>query len=1273
MATVPLERRFLVSTTADARKSLFPTNTISVRLSNPSVPATLGREGNSIVSSSSDATCYSSRAVSCSRNGSFRSWDFRHSSFHIRRDTGQLKSSTVNIPQFGDSSVSVHHLVDSRRDCLGRLCHALPTRLLSFSGNEKSITYFSARKHVSTVRNSKFPVTEFLLYRGKPASGSRAITTSLWMEGSKAPAYSKRRKKKRKGPHASTTRPVSALQEAQPVDKAEEIKSVVVVESPAKAKTIQKYLEGKYVVLPSFGHVRDLAAKAGSVRPDEDFKLVWEVPASARQHLNMIKAAVKGADSLFLASDPDREGEAIAWHVLEMLKMEGSVKNHVQVRRIVFNEITKSAVLRAMESPRDISSTLVEAYLARRALDYLIGFDLSPVLWRKLPGSKSAGRVQSAALRLVSEREMEMEAFVPREYWTIDAHVAVANTGSNLSKIGAGFPAKVTHIDGEKLSQFSLVSEEMARNVATRVQSSKFHVSDVKKSMVRRNPAAPYITSTLQQDASSKLGFGASRTMTLAQQLYEGVKLENDELVGLITYMRTDGVQMSDEAVQSIRSLVTERYGENFVPSKPRQFTSRAKNAQEAHEAIRPTDIHRLPSMLEHVLEEDELRLYSLIWRRTVACQMEQAIFAQVAVDIKNEKDDLQLRASGSSLSYPGYLAASKVGFIPHRKQVPVKRFLFIVKWDTWKLRNLLPVEVWCPWLVQDKAALTAVEGGVAEEDEDSALDDGKLWSIEAGDLLTLEQVRPNQHFTEPPPRFTEGSLVKRLEELGIGRPSTYASTLRTLVSRNYVKIEKRRIFPEPRGRMVSSFLSHYFPKFSDYEFTAKLEEQLDEISGGRANWKSVLMDFWPEFHEGVCSVLKIPIEEVVKLLGDVFSKQLFSDKIDKVCPSCGEGKMGLKLSRFGSGYFLGCSRYPACVYRTSVLSSDALDSSDDEGNAEPVTKVLGTDPVSGLKISLKHGPYGNYIQMGSGSKSQKPKRSAIPKTLKAEEITLPVALGLLKYPVELGKHPELASPVLLSVGQYGHFVRCRGLFVSLPKEVDPDSVSLEEAVRLLKSKHVSKRGRKPQAQSGESEQVDASPDKKSTSVKKVTNSKAKTVKAKKSTASTSTKDSAPSDKKETQKSSEKVGGKTASKERAAENVQSGNGNGIVEVKRPRGRPRKVRPEVKASAPVEELLEVSQGCGILFRYLDVYESTDPVNHSVCKSEFKIQYVNVRLTESLLGFQRIMVALLETRCIRAELFHLKCRVAAKFHLLELDFDAGKLGNVKLSIVKEKEIK
>ncbi|CAM6081696.1 unnamed protein product [Calypogeia fissa] len=896
-----------------------------------------------------------------------------------------------------------------------------------------------ATKHTWTVRILKPSISQlYPALLAQPSFGCLCITTSALKERLSQPLYRKRRKKGRgKGSQSSA---LPARVTAQAVSAAPE-KSVVVVESPAKARTIEKYLGQRHVVLPSFGHVRDLAAKSGSVRPEEDFKLVWEVPSSARQHLNAIKAAVKGASNLFLASDPDREGEAIAWHVLEMLKTEGAVSKNLKVSRVVFNEITKAAVLRAMEAPRDISATLVDAYLARRALDYLIGFDLSPVLWRKLPGSKSAGRVQSAALRLVCEREQEMEAFAAKEYWTIDTELSLRDkemrlrsSADNSQGKRKAFPAKVTHVDGEKLSQFSVTSCEQAQAIAQRVEMAKLSVCSVKKSVVRRNPLAPYITSTLQQDASTKLGFGASRTMALAQQLYEGVKLGSGELTGLITYMRTDGVQLSSEAVQDIRTLIVKRYGDDYVPQQPRQFTSRVKNAQEAHEAIRPTDINRLPSMLVNILEEDSLRLYSLIWCRTVSCQMEPTIYAQVAVDIMNETEDLQLRATGSSISFPGFLTAFK-----------------------------------------DKGALVvSTEDGIDDGGE-AHVGGEDLRSLEAGDLLSLNKVLSNQHFTEPPPRYTEASLVKKMEDLGIGRPSTYASTIRTLQSRNYVRIEKRRIFPEGRGRMVSAFLSYYFPRFSDYDFTAKLETQLDDVSAGRAEWKNVLNNFWPEFHEGVSTVLKIPIEEVVNLLENAFAEQFFSGSIDRLCPSCNEGKMGLKLSRFGSGYFLGCSRYPHCMYKTNVLSADGADSSDEEEAAPKATTTLGVDPLTGLEVVLKSGPYGRYVQMGSVSKKQKPKRTAIPKDMNADEMTLEVAIELLKYPFELGTHPETNAPIVIGTGQYGPFLRCKAVFVSVPKESIP-TLTVEQAVALLASKHVSKRGRKGKSQDETPSKDDGTP-----------------------------------------------------------------------------------------------------------------------------------------------------------------------------------------------------
>ncbi|KAH8941863.1 hypothetical protein BDL97_14G067700 [Sphagnum fallax] len=733
---------------------------------------------------------------------------------------------------------------------------------------------------------------------------------------------------------------------------------------------------------------------------------------------------------LVLASDPDREGEAIAWHVLEMLTMEGALKKGMKVKRVVFNEITKAAVLRAMEAPREISGTLVNAYLARRALDYLIGFDLSPVLWRKLPGSKSAGRVQSAALRLVCERELAIEAFHPREYWTVEAQLT---KDANNSVSRGGFRARLTHYLGEKLGQFALGNSIEAEAASKSVGEAKLRVGSVKKSLLRRTPPAPYITSTLQQDASTKLAFGASRTMAIAQQLYEGVKLDNEEQTGLITYMRTDGVQISNEAVESIRQLAAARYGEEYVPSQKRQFTSRVKNAQEAHEAIRPTDINCLPSSLAAVLEEDALKLYTLIWARTMACQLEQAILSQVAIDIVDDTDNVQLRSNGSSVSFPGYLA-----------------------------------------VLEDMAAL-GVKLGDPQEQEKEEEEGGALENFEVGDLVTLSESCAIQHFTEPPPRFSEGTIVKRLEELGIGRPSTYASTLRTLQLRNYVRLEKRRIFPETRGRMVSAFLSHYFPQFSDYDFTANMENQLDEVSAGNANWKALLAKFWPEFHENVLAAMKIPIDKVVEMLEEIFAKQFFppasSGGEDRVCPSCKEGRVCMKLSRFGSGYFFGCTRYPTCLFKANVMSSGDNDSSDDDEDSEAPKqwsliarppKVLGVDPATQLQVVVRVGPYGGYVQLGEASKKQKPRRTTLPKGVKAEDISLEKALELLSYPRELGKHPEEGTPITIGIGKFGFYVRHRAIIASVPQEIFVQELTLEKALKLLKGRNVSKRGRPP-------------------------------------------------------------------------------------------------------------------------------------------------------------------------------------------------------------------
>ncbi|MFM8799752.1 MAG: type I DNA topoisomerase, partial [Tagaea sp.] len=568
---------------------------------------------------------------------------------------------------------------------------------------------------------------------------------------------------------------------------------LVIVESPAKAKTINKYLGAEYTVLASFGHVRDLREKDGAVEPDREFAMHWEVGERARKPVSEIVKALKGADTLILATDPDREGEAISWHLKEVLD-EAKKLGKIDVKRVVFNEITKTAILEAMRHPRDLDRDLVDAYLARRALDYLVGFNLSPVLWRKLPGSRSAGRVQSVALRLICERETEIERFRAREYWTIASTFKAPD--------GTAFDAKLTHLDGVRLDKFDLPNEDAARAAVAKIEAGDpFRVGSVEKKRSRRNPMAPFTTSTLQQEASRKLGFGASRTMRLAQQLYEGVDI-GGETVGLITYMRTDSVTLSQEAVRAARALIAEQYGKRFLPDQPRVWKTQAKNAQEAHEAIRPTDLLRRPDQVRSRLSDDQLKLYELIWRRTVASEMESAQLDQTAVDLVSRDGRTTLRATGSVIVFEGFLALYR----------------------------------------EDR------DDPSGEEDEENRL----LPALAEGDATPRQSVKPEQHFTQPPPRFSEASLVKRLEELGIGRPSTYASILETLQDRGYVRLDKRRFIPEDRGRVVTTFLEQYFRRYVEYDFTAKLEDLLDEISGGRAEWRKVLTDFWAAFSKSL-------------------------------------------------------------------------------------------------------------------------------------------------------------------------------------------------------------------------------------------------------------------------------------------------------------------------------------------------------------------------------------------------------------------------------------
>jgi DNA topoisomerase I len=780
--------------------------------------------------------------------------------------------------------------------------------------------------------------------------------------------------------------------------------NVVVVESPAKAKTINKYLGKGYTVLASYGHVRDLPPKDGSVRPDEDFAMDWEVDAKAERRLKEIAAAVKQADSLILATDPDREGEAISWHISEELKRRRALKD-VDVRRVVFNEITKTAVLNAMAQPRGLDRELIEAYLARRALDYLVGFTLSPVLWRKLPGSRSAGRVQSVALRLVCEREAEIEAFRPREYWSIEV--------TFRTEAGATFAARLAALDGRKLDRFDLADQGAAEAAARRIrEGAPFTVTSVERKQVRRNPQPPFTTSTLQQEASRKLGLSATRTMRVAQKLYEGVDI-GGETVGLITYMRTDGVQLAGEAIAASRRLIEESYGKDYLPASPRQYKSTAKNAQEAHEAIRPTDLRRRPQDVARALDSDEMRLYELIWKRTVASQMESAVLDQVSVDIAGASGAAVLRATGSVLRFDGFLTL-------YREDVD----------------------------------------DPAEDDSDR-----RLPPLNEGDRPALQEVKPEQHFTQPPPRYTEASLVKKLEELGIGRPSTYASILQVLQDRNYVRLEKKRFVPEDRGRLVTAFLSSFFERYVQYNFTADLENKLDDISGGRIDWKAVLRDFWRDFRTAIDGTRELTIGQVIDALDRDLGPHFFPDdgsgRDPRLCPACKLGRLGLRLGR--NGGFIGCSNYPNCSY-TRPLAIETAEGAE----ADTSPRELGRDPETGLPVTLRKGPYGWYVQLGEAKDKEKPKRASLPKGLSPAEIDLEKALALLALPRTIGPHPESGEPITAGIGRFGPYIKHGSTYKSIGADDDVLTIGLNRAVSLL-AEPASGRGRRGAGDGGRS------------------------------------------------------------------------------------------------------------------------------------------------------------------------------------------------------------
>ncbi len=761
--------------------------------------------------------------------------------------------------------------------------------------------------------------------------------------------------------------------------------SVVVVESPAKAKTINKYLGKDFTVIASYGHVRDLPSKDGSVRPDEDFAMDYEVDAESKKPLNAIAAALKDADALYLATDPDREGEAISWHVLEALRESKKIPKEVTtIKRIVFHEITKKAVTEAIANPRDIDMDLVNAQQARRALDYLVGFNLSPILWRKLPGSRSAGRVQSVALRLICERESEIETFDPQEYWDVKA--ILANGG------GETFGTRLVEFEGKKLEKFSLTNEADARRVETEIKRSTFTVENVTPKTLRRAPYAPFSTVTLQMEASRKLGFTAKRAMQVAQRLYED---------GLITYMRTDGVVVSQEAIAAARDLIAKDYGDRYLPASPRQYKTKTKNAQEAHEAIRPTDLSRTPNKAG--LDGEQADLYELIWKRMIASQMELAVYDQVSVEIRDATKQHALRATGSVLKFDGFLK-----------------------------------------LYQETIEEDQIKDGDDEGDEAASQ---RLPELKIGDTLASREVKTEQHFTQPPPRYSEASLVKRLEELGIGRPSTYASIISTLIDRDYVTLDKRRFTAAALGRVVTAFLMSYFERYVEYGFTASLEEILDAIADGERDWKAELTIFWKDFHARVEESKKLTITDVLTKVDELLEPFIFGkgEKAAKarICPQCGTGRVGLKTGKFGS--FLGCSNYPECKYTRPLAAIDP--DAPIEANMEEYPKTLGNDPVSGDVVTLRKGPYGVYVQLGE---DKKPKRTGLPKTLAPSAVDLEKALALLSLPREVGMHPETNEKIVASIGRFGPYLLHAGKYVTLKGEDDVLSVGMNRAVTLI-------------------------------------------------------------------------------------------------------------------------------------------------------------------------------------------------------------------------------
>ena len=766
---------------------------------------------------------------------------------------------------------------------------------------------------------------------------------------------------------------------------------LLVVESPAKSKTISKYLGNDFVVVPSVGHVRDLDPHDGAVDVDNGFKMKWLIMKDKEKQIKEIEKYMKKSEAVYLATDPDREGEAISWHIVDILKERGELNK--PIHRVAFHEITKTAVNNALKEPREIDDKLVNAYLARRALDFLVGFKLSPVLWRKLPGCKSAGRVQSVALRLVCERENEIENFVKKEYWSIEGKFK-----TNEDKI---FSAKLFSFNNAKLDKFDIPSQEKADEILSSLINETYHVGNIERKKQQRKPVAPFTTSTLQQEASRKLGFSAKQTMQIAQKLYEGVDV-GGETVGLITYMRTDSVNLSKEAVQSIRELIESDFGSEYLPKSPVSYDNKSKNAQEAHEAIRPTYAQKIPQSIKGYLDANQFKLYELIWKRTIACQMVPAELNLVATDIFTSDNKSMFRANGSMIAFDGFMKLYK----------------------------------------ED------IDDATSDDDENKMLP-----TMQEGDLLTSEEIKPEQHFTQPPPRYSEASLVKKMEELGIGRPSTYASILSVIQERHYVDLVKKKFIPQERGRIVSVFLEKYFSKYVEYDFTAYMENELDDISNGLKDYKDVLTEFWTGFSKAVEASNDLTMSEITDTIDKELGAHFFPEKNDgtdpRKCPDCENGRLGIKLGKFGG--FIGCSNYPTCKYTKPLILNDDEVSDNSETNAVKTSdgQVLGQDE-KGNNVYLKKGPYGNYLQLGEVEKGdvRGPVRTSIPKNVSVDTLTLEQALFLLSLPKSIGFDGD--EEVFVATGKFGPYVKKGDLFKNIPASTSIFDVDIKMAHDLL-------------------------------------------------------------------------------------------------------------------------------------------------------------------------------------------------------------------------------